>query len=202
MFDVCGLASVLALDDDFVRKQLDVFERVYNSVTDLSTENEKRLPCTVLSCFFADMDALEKFHIRTKFSNAERTLSEFLVENRENAEKNADNLHYFKVLYANTSFEAGRELFFLINLTYILATSEAPVKRCCFELLKYVNAPETLAKFREWTNDVPKFSITGYDLMNAGVPKGPSMSDSLSRLHQLWVEVCYNIRHIFNFYLE
>jgi Ser/Thr protein kinase RdoA (MazF antagonist) len=110
MFVDCKLAELLALDDEFTRKQLDTFARIYESVTKLSTEDEKRLPCTVLSCFFADLEAVYRFHKRTKFSNAEMTLSEFIVENREEAEKNVRNLRYFQRLLANTVFEAGREL--------------------------------------------------------------------------------------------
>lgn len=109
MFDECGLASLLAFDDEFARKQLDVFERVYDSVTRLSTADENRLPCTMTSCFLSNVEDVDRFLLRTKFSNAERTLSEFLVENRDQAENNSKDIHFFKTLYAKTIFEAGRK---------------------------------------------------------------------------------------------
>ncbi|KAI6189929.1 hypothetical protein M3Y97_00061400 [Aphelenchoides bicaudatus] len=175
MFNECGLAELLAFNDEFTRKQLDVFERVYNSVTELSTPDEKRLPCTMTSCFLSSLEDVDRFLKRTKFSNAERTLSEFLVENRDEAEKNSNNLLFFKVLYANTTYEAGPE-------------SEAPVRRCTIELLKYVNAADTLKEFREWVTTVEKFSVGGIDLLNAGIPKGPSIKNTISYLHQIWVK--------------
>lgn len=116
MFDVCGLAELLALKDDFSRKQLDVFERVYNSVEKLSTPDEKHLPCTLLSCFLLDMDDVDRFLVRIKFSNAEHTLCDFLVENRDEAAKNSNDLHHFKSLYANTIYDAGRKFCLFIGL--------------------------------------------------------------------------------------
>jgi hypothetical protein len=111
MINECGLAGLLAFNDELARKQLDVFERVYNSVTQLSTPDEKRLPCTMTSCFLLSLEDVDRFHARTKFSNAERTLSEFIVENRDEAAKNSNDVHFFKNLYAHTSYEAGRKFF-------------------------------------------------------------------------------------------
>lgn len=111
MFADCGLASLLGLNDEYARTQLDLFERVYESVSKLSTPDEKRLPCTVLTCFLANSEDAERFHIRTKFSNAERTLTEFIVENRDQAEENKNSLRHFQILYAYTSYEAGRKFF-------------------------------------------------------------------------------------------
>lgn len=52
-----------------------------------------------------------------------------------------------------------------------------------------MDAPDTLAKFREWSTSDKKFSVGGLDLMEAGVPKGPSIKNVLNYLHHLWVEV-------------
>jgi len=175
MFVDCGLASLLALNDEFAKKQLDIFGRVYGSVNKLSTPEEKRLPCTVLTCFLENSEDAERFHTRTKFSTAERTLTEFLVENRELAEENKKNLRHFKMLYATTVYEAGQG-------------AEAPVKRCCVELLKYVDASDVLAEFRNWTETMTTFTVRGLDLLEAGVPKGPSINNTLKYLHKLWVE--------------
>lgn len=72
---------------------------------------------------------------------------------------------------------------------FFLATSEAPVRRCCIELLKYIDAEDTLAEFRKWVSNAEKFSIGGLELMNAGIPKGPSIRNTLNYLHYLWIKV-------------
>jgi hypothetical protein len=46
--------------------------------------------------------------------------------------------------------------------------------------LKYVDAAETLSKFRAWVSTDEKFTIGGLDLMNAGIPKGPSIKNTLA----------------------
>lgn len=76
-----------------------------------------------------------------------------------------------------------------IKYSSFLEGLEAPVKRCCIELLKYVDAAETLSEFRKWTETMNKFTVRGLELLDAGIPKGPSVKNTLKYLHKLWVEV-------------
>lgn len=56
------------------------------------------------------------------------------------------------------------------------------------ELLKYIEAGETLEKFRKWTEDPDTFTVFGLTLLKAGVPKGPNMKNVLKHLNNLWIQ--------------
>ncbi|KAI6224512.1 hypothetical protein M3Y99_01386400 [Aphelenchoides fujianensis] len=175
MLEECGLAELLALPADHSRAQLDEFRRISESVDALRLDDENKLPATVLSCFFRSLEDVDRFRQRTKISNAEQTLCEFLVEQRERAAEKAADFRHFQRLYLDIVHEAG-------------ASAEEPARRCCIELLKYVHAPQVLKEFREWSANAQKFPLGGLDLLEAGVPKGPSVRFTLQHLQKLWIE--------------
>ncbi|KAI6237055.1 hypothetical protein M3Y95_00224800 [Aphelenchoides besseyi] len=175
MLEVCGLSNLLALKDDYAKSQLDEFKRVTESVDKLRLEDEPKWPGTVLSCFFEDLTDVDNFRKRMKISNAEQALCEFLVESRDDARLNSNNFRHFQKLYLDIINEAG-------------VAAVEPARSYYIELLKYIDAPETLRTFREWSLNAAKFPITGIDLMKANVPGGPTMKFVLQHLRRLWFE--------------
>ena len=61
----------------------------------------------------------------------------------------------------------------------------------CTELLKYRGEAALLEEFANWTP--PRFPITGYDLFNHKVPKGPVFAKTLNDLRQMWKESSYQM---------
>ena len=54
------------------------------------------------------------------------------------------------------------------------------------EVLKYRGEKELLERLREW--EIPRFPVSGKDLIAAGVPKGRGFGEYLERLKERWME--------------
>ena len=104
-------------------------------------------------------------HKRLKLSNEEVKLGLFIVKHR--SDYLTDNpVKYCKELLIDS---AGKE---------------PKVKDKICELLKYHGENELLQVFSAWTP--PPFPVTGYDLVERKVPKGPVFNKTLNQLRQIW----------------
>lgn len=77
------------------------------------------------------------------------------------------------------------------NLMVDTAGKDFKVKDRICELFKYKGDGEMLKAFSAWT--MPKFPVTGYDLVAAKVPKGPVFAKTLNELRQLWKESNFSL---------
>jgi len=61
----------------------------------------------------------------------------------------------------------------------------------CDEMLKYINAPDSLRKsFHEWRDrGIDIFPVGGLDLKDVGVPGGKNFKRVLTYLYNMWKEV-------------
>lgn len=187
MLRECGLAEELALDPAKSPELVDHFRDVFDWVAELSTPEERPLPCTVLSSLLPSLEAVDALGDRLKPSTMERSLCEFLVEHRAEAERRRDDFVFFRNLALDTVHEHGGECPTAGRTP--AAQAWEPATRFCLELLKYVHAVSTLAQFRAWLKQPDVFPVNGMALLQAGVPKGPKVKHVLSYLHQLWKEV-------------
>jgi hypothetical protein len=103
MLKVCKLHAQLGLEENSCN--LDEFRRVYEASLIHPTYSLE--PMTVLSTCLADFDGVQRFHDRTKLSNAEKHLAEFIVEHRTEALKNKENIRFFQDLIMDEIFLYG-----------------------------------------------------------------------------------------------
>jgi len=171
MLSECQLHPYLELPST---ANLTEFRRVADANTDPNTGKLNVEPSTVLATLLENRQEAEKFQRRTKCSNAERLLTEFLVDRREEAARRKDDLRYFKELIHDWIFENGNQ-------------SKANAVQNCEELLKYVGGTVCLGQLRA-LSELEHFPVSGYDLMEAGVPKGPHFKHMLGHLYRMWKE--------------
>ncbi|CAD5224554.1 unnamed protein product [Bursaphelenchus okinawaensis] len=180
MIAECELGSHLALPDQFSRSSLNEFERVTMNVKTLSTEKESPLPSTVLATLLETMDDVNTLNKRLKLSTVEKSLAEFIVEYRDEAEKKKDDILFFQYLILDNVFLYGEQ-------------ARDPSSRFTYELLKYVGATETLTSLREWSKLKVTFPINGLVLMKAGAEKGPKLKLTMNYLYDLWKDSNCNL---------
>jgi len=174
----CGLNEVLALPE---KVNLAEFQRVAES--NLRDDDEKLdiHPCTALSALLNSTEDVKRFRQRVTMSNADLSLCEFIVTMREKAmlagrtEQEALKLYKFYVL--DKVYQRGVDI------------SETAFNHC-EEMLKYVDAPETLRQqFHEWRDGgIEVFPVSGRDLLDAGVPSRKIIKRELDRLYDRWKE--------------
>ena len=104
---------------------------------------------------------------RLKWSTDELKLCLFIVLNRDLTE-DGDIVKFYKHLMVD---RAGKEL---------------KVKAHVCELLKYKGYNSALHEISKW--EQPKLPVTGKDLLDRNMQKGPIFAKSLNALRQLWIE--------------
>ncbi|KAH7710201.1 polyA polymerase family protein [Aphelenchoides avenae] len=166
MLAECGLNTQLGLPETV---DLDEFERVSTSAKKDPIPLEA---CTALSTLLANEEDVERLHKRVKMSRNEQTLCEFIVAHREEAQSRKDDVKHFKRLVLTKTFDEGAAL---------LETN----KRHAIQLMKYVGAHDHVDELLKWTPE--KFPVTGLDLKDAGVPRGPQYKLVLGHLFRLWL---------------
>nr|CRZ24724.1 BMA-HPO-31 [Brugia malayi] len=131
---------------------------------------------TLLSSLFTEMGQIEIFHRRCKLSYAEKTLTEFIVEHRDEAEKNVNSILFFKniLLIEERLHKFTRKK---------IQTSREKV----IELAKYAMVnDELINELSIW--EMPTFPIGGIDLMHNNISPGPHVKQILDYLFQIWIE--------------
>lgn len=171
----CSLGPYLSLpnsDHGHFSQILSEFDRVISANSSSNDSSPDIEPSTALAALFAtDMD-VSFFQKRCKCSNADRELVEFILMYRDVAKKNYTNLNFFKHLLLDSVFNRGSDQ---IDMC----------RKQCVELLKYVHASNDLRhSIENWTLDA--FPISGIDLMEAGVEKGPKMRATLNYIFNIW----------------
>ena len=105
-------------------------------------------------------------------SREELRLGLFIVKYRDD-EFNPDKFRHCQDLLCDT---AGKE--------------PKTKERIC-ELLKYLNYRDVLKRFQDYVP--PKFPVTGHQLIEKGVPKGPLFAKLLAELRHKWKESSYTM---------
>lgn len=186
MLAECGLNTQLGLPE---RVDLDEFERVSTFAKKGPTPLEA---CTALSTLLANEEDVERLHKRVKMSRNEQTLCEFIVAHREQAQSRKDDVKHFKRLVLTKTFDEGGEVTGL-HVTFtnfvLLAALLETNKRHAIQLMKYVGAHDHVDELQKWTPE--KFPVTGLDLKDAGVPRGPQYKLVLGHLFRLWLNVSF-----------
>ncbi|KAI1719327.1 poly A polymerase head domain-containing protein [Ditylenchus destructor] len=168
MLTKCGLNSYLALPPD---ANVAEFQRVAEANINPETEKVDAEPSTVLSALFNDASQAQEFQRRMRCSNNERFLIEFIVQHRDQAFANKDDIMFFKLIILDEIFAGNNDVKEFARLR-------------CIELLKYINTKAHIPLIREWEIDV--FPVHGKMLIDAGVKKGPIIRNVMKYLFELW----------------
>ncbi|KAL5008748.1 hypothetical protein ScPMuIL_014329 [Solemya velum] len=133
---------------------------------------DRPLPMTRLSALLIQENEVYNLNKRLKMSSDELKLGVFIVNHREDNTASLPLKHYQDLLIDTVG-------------------KEPKVRERIIELLKYNGDQKILLEFSEWT--APKFPVTGYDLMNGKVPKGPVFTKTLIELRKLWKQSDYTL---------
>lgn len=167
MLERCGLGCFLGLPDSCV-SSLGEYRTIFNCNYCRSVAS-----MTLLSSLFASQNDLERFHKRCKLSNIEKTLSEFIIQMRDEAQKNINSAKFFKDLMLDEEKGPSRDRKKISGRERVL------------ELLKYIRADaDMIDELERWK--MPDFPVNGCDLMDSGIPGGPAMRSVLTHLFDLW----------------
>ncbi|GFO07355.1 tRNA nucleotidyltransferase (cca-adding enzyme) [Plakobranchus ocellatus] len=136
------------------------------------TEGSSPHHMTILSALL-DTDAdVYKLHERNKMSNEELSLGLFIVRHR------GDNM--------------GEDLIsYCIDLHTDTAGKEAKVINKIVELMKYCGHIKTAEEFPNI--EMPQLPVTGHDLTQCEVPRGPKFAATLNELRRIWRESRYTL---------
>jgi hypothetical protein len=100
----CQLGPLLALPSS----RVDEFQRVSDANSPKGEDDLLAIePSTAVSALFTSPEDADKFQLRCKCSNTERTLCELILEKREEAKERIEDLKYFKHLILEELFERG-----------------------------------------------------------------------------------------------
>ncbi|PIC22231.1 hypothetical protein B9Z55_016361 [Caenorhabditis nigoni] len=164
MIEQCGLQKYLGLPDECnITRFRQIFNRFPKSVE----------PMTMVASLCEDEEQIAQFHKITKLSNDERLLGEFILREREAALENMNNDDWWIDRMVDLEVRPGHE-----NLPDRLRLRLVQLAR---SVLAEDERIEMLQKFTP-----PQFPITGRDLMEAGVRKGPGVKNILIYLYELW----------------
>jgi tRNA nucleotidyltransferase (CCA-adding enzyme) len=161
MFEL-GVTRYLGLPND---ANLDEFERVWKLCLDMSPQ-----PMTILSALLKTEEQVLAFHDRVKMSNDEKELGLFIVRHRDDS-------------FGDEPFDHCADL-----ICDVPAGTMKTKQHVC-ELLKYLDLRPTLDQVNSWVP--PRFPVRGEDVLEAGVPKGPSVGKALNFLRHKWKESRY-----------
>ncbi|XP_050405236.2 CCA tRNA nucleotidyltransferase 1, mitochondrial [Patella vulgata] len=158
-----GLTPYMGLPDKCNIKE---FQRICQL-----TEGLSPLPMTRLSALLEDENQVYEVDQRLKLSKEEIRLALFIIDKRSQDFEESVPLKYFSDL--------------------IVDAKEPKMKERILELIKYKGDTALLRTISEWSP--PKFPITGHDLTQKNVPKGPIFAKTLNELRNIWKERGYQI---------
>ncbi|MFH4974233.1 hypothetical protein AB6A40_000942 [Gnathostoma spinigerum] len=167
MLETCQLNEVLALPlNADVSKYRAIFDHNLNSSIQ---------PMTLLSSLFLDEGDLAVFHKRCKISNVEKSVSELIIQKREEAVKNSGNMKYWHGLILDEERTASCD------------KTQKTGRERVLELARYIKMPlERIEELALWK--MPVFPIGGRDIMESGIERGPKIKAILDHLFSLWKE--------------
>ncbi|ETN84332.1 tRNA nucleotidyltransferase/poly(A) polymerase family protein [Necator americanus] len=173
MLDECKLQKYLGLPED---TNVDRFARVFRKY-EMHLE-----PMTMIASLCETPEDIDRFHKKTKLSNVERILGEFIVGYRKSAEHalSTGALDWWKDVIVQLEVTPGHDKQKVSGLYQVV------------QLARAVCADEKLIKELEsWT--IPIFPVKGLDLMAVGVERGPKMKLTLTYLFELWQKSRYEM---------
>lgn len=154
-----GIVKYLGLPED---ANFEEFEKICDRTEDLNPE-----PMTRIAALLENSDQVYQVNKRLKVSNEELKTCLFIVMYRDQ-EEGDDLIQYYKHLITRLS---GKEKY---------------VVRRVIELFKYKGLHEMIAEISEWTP--PKFPLTGQDLLDKEIKRGPVFAKTLEALRTVWID--------------
>lgn len=118
MFDECGLASFFGLNNNNIKNKINEFQRVANA--NQLNEQIDCDPATMLAALSETIDDVDEFRLRSKISNSEYFLAQFIVQKRIDATANINNIKYFQYLILDLIFDNGCMLFFFFLIKLVI----------------------------------------------------------------------------------
>ncbi|KAJ1349065.1 hypothetical protein KIN20_004509 [Parelaphostrongylus tenuis] len=166
MLEECKLQQYLGLPENC---NVDRFSRVFSKY-----EGELE-PMTMIALLCETGEDIERFHKKTKLSNVEKVLGEFVVCNRKKAEEalSSSNVNWWEDMIVDLEISPGHDKTKTSSLEMVLQLTRAS---CASR--EFINSLE------KWP--IPVFPVKGLDLMTAGVKSGPKMRLTLSYLFDMW----------------
>uniref|UniRef100_A0A0R3RZX7 PolyA_pol domain-containing protein n=1 Tax=Elaeophora elaphi TaxID=1147741 RepID=A0A0R3RZX7_9BILA len=166
MLKQCNLASLVGLPENADTAYIcGLHERYYPNIEAM----------TLLSSLFTEIGQIEIFHKRCKLSYAEKTLAEFILENRDEAKKNANSILFFKNILLS------EERLHKFTRKKVQTSREKVI-----ELAKYAMVDDELInELSIW--ETPVFPVGGVDLMNNNISPGAHVKQILDHLFDVWI---------------
>ncbi|GMR59705.1 hypothetical protein PMAYCL1PPCAC_29900, partial [Pristionchus mayeri] len=190
MLHECGLAILLGLPEGSL-SHMDRFETVYKRGMEMEKKHNgvKLESMTMVAALCTTKNEIEEFHKKTKLSNLERDLGEFIVDRRKEAEitveqGGASQLTYWRRLFA---LEYGP------TMKEKVRSDGDRVRDRVVQLAITVGAPDEVISDLLSSSHPPPFPIDGRILMEAGVPAGPQMHSVKNYLFHLWVQSDFSL---------
>jgi len=125
---------------------------------------------TILSKLFRNLDEIEKFEQRMKYSNDCRRIAQLILVNRNSLSildsSSPDPLKPYKDLLIDLSIQ------------------DPTAKEKIIELLKYQHHLAEAKQFSEWI--LPRFPVAGGMLASQGIKQGPTYKIILNELREAW----------------
>uniref|UniRef100_A0A8R1UQF2 Hpo-31 n=1 Tax=Pristionchus pacificus TaxID=54126 RepID=A0A8R1UQF2_PRIPA len=185
MIDDCGLTSLLGLPANSL-SHMDRYERVYGRGMEAERKHSgaKLESMTMVAALCTEDKDIEEFHAKTKLSNVERELGEFIVKRREEAESAvkdgaSSSLIYWRRLLAR---EFGPTVAGKVRNDGERVTARV------VQLAITVAAPDEVIADLLASPHPLAFPVDGVALMKANVPAGPRMQYVKMHLFELWVQ--------------
>lgn len=129
------------------------------------TEGLDPLPMTRLAALLTDEEQVHTINKRLKISRDELILGCFIIKHRRESFDN-DPMRYCQFLFIDCPGEKKK------------------LKERICELIKYRGERKLIEKFLNW--DPPVLPVTGHDLLEKNVPRGPVFQGTLQELKQIW----------------
>ncbi|XP_070540776.1 CCA tRNA nucleotidyltransferase 1, mitochondrial-like [Ptychodera flava] len=157
-----GLHTFMGLPED---GDLNEFQTVCNRSLLLSPN-----PMTVVSSLFKNEKGVLALDKRLKISAEERKIGLFIVDNRKDV-THKEPLKPYK------------------DMIIMGSVRDPDTRSKVVELLKYKGEAEMLTEIKNW--QMPKFPVSGKDLINMGIKPGKKFGRYIDRLRESWKESNY-----------
>ncbi|XP_050354036.1 CCA tRNA nucleotidyltransferase 1, mitochondrial isoform X1 [Nymphalis io] len=131
-------------------------------------------PMSYLAALLNNIDDATLLHARLKFSNYDRDMTYFIIENRDSDDESAPRplLPYEKIVL-NTKIKQQDAYDYVV------------------ELLKYRGDEKLLEDFKKWI--IPRFPVNGKILKENGYMPGKMYSHIIYKLKDMWIESEYQL---------
>lgn len=154
-----GVTKYIGFPED---ANIEEFQRVSER-----TEGQDPEPMTRIAALLYNEEQVYEVNKRLKVSNDELKTCLFIVTYRDQQE-GKDLVQHYKHMVARKSGKEKRVIDQVL------------------ELLKYKGYKDLMKEFKDWTP--PKYPITGQDLIDKNIKRGPVFSKTLDALRVVWID--------------